>query len=366
MSRFVGAHTATGGGGEEGANAHEHDPAWWNKDHPLDLFPKNYDEARHGPKWNRAEVLVCPRCGTQETCRAGAELSTSNGLVAIMCPRCDTHYAGQQVGDLRQTYIAFRVDEGQGARWASFCDLMTREGRADGLHPVPHNPRSLDRATLDVLTRIVAHADRAGFHSSCLRARAKILWIGGKAAGFYTYQYPGDFAVDAPWKMNIEGYQVERAVPSLNHIYILRGYRRQGHARRMVEDFFRVPGDASRSGSTYILREHTFAIEAPVAPNMEKLLLKHLSAAEKENLYTYSHGQLVKDPFLLHSKLKVQTPEERVRETEAVRKAAELKAHKAAELKAKRKQIKDELIAAAIKEALGPGRTLAEFLSGRR
>merc|ERR1711977_541898 len=145
---------------------------------------------------------------------------------AIMCPRCDTHYAGQQVGDLRQTYIAFRVDEGQGARWASFCDLMTREGRADGLHPVPHNPRSLDRATLDVLTQIVAHADRAGFHSSCLRARAKILWIGGKAAGFYTYQYPGDFAVDAPWKMNIEGYQVERAVPSLNHIYILRGYRR--------------------------------------------------------------------------------------------------------------------------------------------
>jgi hypothetical protein len=99
---------------------------------------------------------------------------------------------------------------------------------------------------------------------------------------------------------------------------------------------------------------------------MEKLLLKHLSAAEKENLYTYSHGQLVKDPFLLHSKLKVQTPEERVRETEAARKAAELKAQKAAELKAKRKQIKDELIAAAIKEALGPGRTLAEFLSGRR
>ena len=283
----------------------------WNKEVPF--APAGFGMFKE-PKvlpWNangQPRQLACPNqaaakhfCLGQVPVEAKYITSDETGLRGLRC-MCDTAYGAQK----DQTFVAFWFQ----GKWRSMAEILERsDDTRHGLIQVAHDPTHLDRLTLHVLTRIYAGGvtgDGAGFKSSPIRERAKIMWLHGRAIGFYSYQYPGDFAEGVGWEQEIE-HAREYTYPKLNHIYVRKEYRRHGYASAMVNDFFRPKSDKRRAGKTYQLAVDTFAIESPVAENMEKALLKILTVAEKGKLLASATGR----PFLPENKLKVQMPEER-------------------------------------------------------
>ncbi len=81
-------------------------------------------------------------------------------------------------------------------KWLSVREVLHQQGNRTGWIRVPPGSGSYMRVALELLCRYYSKQewrfDDAGFHSIPLHMPAKIMWVDGEAAAYYTYQMPGD------------------------------------------------------------------------------------------------------------------------------------------------------------------------------
>ena len=160
------------------------------------------------------------------------------------------------------SYVRFRN------KWHSIHDVMRQcqEAGTTGLLPVPCGI-NFQRVALELLclyySKQYSHWDDPSFHSIPIHSPAKIMWVNGEAAAYYTYQIPGDFTrAQGALPLQAGAHWREQARPHLMQVYVRPEYRRQGLGKAMVHDFFRERSDVN-------LSDTKFSIESPVSPRMK-------------------------------------------------------------------------------------------------
>jgi len=117
-------------------------------------------------------------------------------------------------------------------KWVRWNDFFLLSGQ-HGLYKVPRKP-CYERIVLRLLCRYFSKLEQNNpcFHSTACRMPAKVLWVNGEPAGFYTYTLPG-----ITYNVGYD-YATSSLVPVLTKIYVRPKFRGNGYGKQMIRDFF--------------------------------------------------------------------------------------------------------------------------------
>lgn len=199
----------------------------------------NYD---FGPleehEWIEEEVeaVVCDKCGKIIPCTP-SNLILGSKYKEIACPEC---FDGSGLNHV--IAIHYR------GKWRAPDELLHIRGR-NGILPVRTKREFLSLYILN--HRALSEVSYFRFVSR--KTHAKILWLKGKAIGYYTYS------------SSISVFKK----PCLHQIFILPEYRRRGFGQLLFQDFLNE------------FKDQKVLLEEPVSYEMISLLLK-LGLCKKE------------------------------------------------------------------------------------